>query len=71
MEKKYPLFDIYWDEDDLEMVSNVIKRGSYWAIGPEIPEFEKGCELLCKERTPVDKSLLRKSFSILKYFTNF
>ena len=41
MVKKYPLFDIYWDDDDLEKVSNVIKRGSYWAIGPEIPEFEK------------------------------
>ena len=41
MEKKYPLFDIYWDDDDLEMVSNVIKRGSYWAIGPEIREFEQ------------------------------
>ena len=26
------------------MVSNVIKRGSYWAIGPEIREFEKNLE---------------------------
>jgi len=34
------LFDIYWDNKDLEMVSNVIKRGSYWAVGPEIKEFE-------------------------------
>ena len=44
MSKKYPLFDIYWDQNDVEMVSNVIKRGSYWAIGPEIREFEKNLE---------------------------
>lgn len=41
MDKKYPLFDIYWDEKDVEMVKKVIKRGSYWAIGPEIREFEE------------------------------
>jgi perosamine synthetase len=36
-----PLFKIYWDEHDVEKVSSVIKRGMYWAIGPEIKEFEK------------------------------
>ena len=41
MRKNYPLFDIYWDEKDLESITNVIKRGSFWAIGPEINEFEK------------------------------
>jgi perosamine synthetase len=41
MTKKYPLFDIYWDERDIENVVNVIKRGSYWATGPEIQEFEQ------------------------------
>ena len=41
MKKTYPLFDIYWDENDIEKVINVIKRGSYWAIGPEIREFEE------------------------------
>ncbi len=40
MKKKYPLFDIYWDETDVNSVSDVIKRGSYWAVGPEIKEFE-------------------------------
>jgi len=40
MVKNYPLFDIYWDEDDVNNVSKVIKRGSYWAAGPEILEFE-------------------------------
>lgn len=40
MNKKYPLFDIYWDQKDIEMVKKVIKRGSYWATGPEISDFE-------------------------------
>ena len=37
---KIPLFKIYWDEEDIKGVTNVIKRGSYWAIGPEIQKFE-------------------------------
>jgi len=40
MNKKYPLFDIYWDQKDIEMVTKVIERGSYWATGPEVNEFE-------------------------------
>lgn len=40
MNKKYPLFDIYWDQEDIEMINKVIKRGSYWATGPEIIDFE-------------------------------
>jgi perosamine synthetase len=36
-----PLFKIYWDEHDVEKVSSVIRKGMYWAIGPEIREFEK------------------------------
>ncbi len=35
------------------------------------PTFEEGCKLLCEERIPVDRSLLKKSVSILKYFTRF
>ena len=42
--KNYPLFDIFWSNDDVEMVTNVIKRGSYWASGPEIREFEEKLE---------------------------
>ena len=42
--KKYPLFDIYWDKNDINAVKKVIKRGSYWAIGPEIREFEEKLE---------------------------
>jgi perosamine synthetase len=36
-----PLFKIYWDEHDVEKVNSVIKKGMYWATGPEIREFEK------------------------------
>ena len=39
---KIPLFKMYWDEEDLTSVTNVIKRGSYWATGPGIQEFEDG-----------------------------
>ena len=41
MKEKYPLFDIYWDDKDIHSVINIIKRGSYWATGPEIQEFEE------------------------------
>lgn len=36
-----PLFKIHWDESDVERVASVIRRGMHWAIGPEIPDFEK------------------------------
>lgn len=35
-----PLYKIYSDEEDLSLISQVIKRGHSWAIGPEIEEFE-------------------------------
>lgn len=38
---KIPLYKVYWEEDDVEAVTKVIKRGMYWAVGPEIEEFEK------------------------------
>jgi len=41
MNWKIPLFKIYWDNDDIESVSKVIRRGSYWATGPEINSLEK------------------------------
>lgn len=37
---KIPLFRIYWDEDDIQTVNGVIRRGMYWAAGPEIENFE-------------------------------
>ena len=38
---KIPLFKIYWDEEDIKMVNDVITRGVYWTTGPNIEEFEK------------------------------
>ena len=35
-----PLFKIYWDQEDIDGVSAVIQKGGYWAIGPQIKEFE-------------------------------
>jgi len=40
MDWKIPLFKSYWEKDDVEAVSKVISRGSYWANGPEIKDFE-------------------------------
>jgi len=40
-EWKIPLYKVYWDEEDVEMVTKVIKRGTYWTTGPEVEEFEK------------------------------
>ena len=37
---KIPLYRIYTDDEDIEIVSKVLKRGNRWAIGPEIEEFE-------------------------------
>lgn len=41
MNWKIPLFKIYWDNDDIESISQVIKRGNYWTTGPEIIQLEK------------------------------
>jgi len=35
-----PLYKIYSDDEDVNLVTKIIKRGTYWAIGPEIEEFE-------------------------------
>ncbi len=41
MDWKIPLFKIYWDDDDLRAATESIKRGMYWAEGPNIALFEK------------------------------
>lgn len=41
MAMKIPLFKIYWDKEDVALVSGAIKRGMFWATGPNIEEFEK------------------------------
>ena len=38
---KIPLFKIYNDKSDVAAVSEIIKSGKDWAIGPKIEEFEK------------------------------
>jgi len=38
---RLPLFEIYWDQKDIESVTNAIKSGSQWAIGPNVARFEE------------------------------
>src|SRR4030042_5918397 len=38
---KIPLFKIYWDKEDVQMVNRIIKRGTFWAGGPTVDEFEE------------------------------
>jgi len=40
MTDSIPLFNIDWDEGDVESVSATIRRGKNWANGPEIQQFE-------------------------------
>ena len=37
---KIPLYKIYTDEEDVNLITKIIKRGNQWALGPEIEEFE-------------------------------
>jgi perosamine synthetase len=37
---KIPLFKIYYDDEDIRSVENVLRTGSNWAIGPEIEQLE-------------------------------
>ena len=39
-EWKIPLYKIYTDDEDLNLITKIVKRGNNWAIGPEIEEFE-------------------------------
>jgi len=41
MKWKIPLFKIYWDEDNINSITKVIKRGTYWTTGSEIVQLEK------------------------------
>jgi len=40
MSWKIPLFKMYWDTQDIAAVTSVIKRGSYWTMGPELEQLE-------------------------------
>ena len=41
MKDQIPLFKIYWDQDDIELVSETIKKGAYWTIGSNTTKFEE------------------------------
>lgn len=41
-EWKIPLYKIYTDEEDLNLITKILRRGRDWALGPEIEEFENG-----------------------------
>ena len=38
---KIPLYKIYTDDEDVQLITKIVRRGSSWAIGPEIEEFEE------------------------------
>ena len=41
MSWKLPMFKTYSDKDDIASVTEILKRGTYWASGKEIAEFEE------------------------------
>lgn len=41
VEWKIPLYKIYTDDEDIQAVEKVIRRGTYWTTGPETDEFER------------------------------
>jgi perosamine synthetase len=41
MSWKIPLFKIYWDEKDVNLVTEAIKAGVNWAVGPNVAKFEE------------------------------
>ena len=41
---KIPLYKVFTDDEDLKIVERVLKRGSMWAMGPEIEELENGIQ---------------------------
>jgi len=53
MQQKIPLFKIYSDQDDIDAVSRVIKRCTYWANGPEIKELEEKIALYVETKYAV------------------
>jgi len=38
---RIPLYKIYWDEEDVDRVLEVIRQGMFWATGPNIEKFER------------------------------
>ena len=70
-------FKLSSEDDDIEsLIDSLKKEGLITIQGDKInfsdkaPEIEKECSLLTNERVAVDKSILKKGVSILKYFTS-
>jgi len=40
-EWKIPHYKVFVEKEDVSQISKIIKRGMFWALGPEIDEFEK------------------------------
>ncbi len=40
-QRRIPLYRIFWDEEDVEAVTRVVKRGSYWSAGQEVEKLEE------------------------------
>ena len=38
---KLPLYKIFTDDEDINLITKIVKRGTSWALGPEIEEFER------------------------------
>jgi len=36
-----PLYKMIWSKEDISSITSVIKRGNFWAVGPEIEDLEK------------------------------
>jgi len=36
-----PLFQIFWNDSDIEKIRDVIRRGMFWTTGPDVERFEK------------------------------
>ncbi len=37
---KIPLYKIYSDDENINLIAKIIKRGNNWVIGPEITQLE-------------------------------
>ena len=68
---KIPLYKIYNDDEDVTLITKIIKRGNNWALGPEIEEFENAianyvgvdyCLALNSGTSALHASLLAYSF---------
>lgn len=38
---RIPLFEIYWDHDDINYITNAVNSGMNWAVGSNVLQFEK------------------------------